>query len=593
MLFYRLLFILYFSGIGMTKADLINNLGTIAKSGTKAFMEAMQAGVDISMIGQFGVGFYSAYMVSKKVTIVTKHNDDVQYLWESSANGSFTIRRDFGESLGRGTMIILKIKEGYTDFFQTEKITNTIKKHSQFINYPIKLIKVSTEGISDCEEILNNIKPIWTRNPNDISQEEYAEFYKSLSADWENHLAVKHFNMEGQLEFRALLFIPQRKCYDIFSNQKVNLKLYVRHVLISEEIEDLLPKYLNFVKGILDSDDLPLNISRETLQHNNTLKVIKKHLVKKCIQMFEELAENEDIYDIFYKQFNKNLKLGICEDSKNKMKLLTLLRYNTSVSGQTKCSFNDYVERMKENQKYIYYITGDNHTQVSNSPFIERIKKCGFEVIFMTDPIDEYVVYNLREYGDKTLVSVAKEGLDFQETDEEKQKRENDEIKFSNLCKIIKEVLSDKIQKVVVSNRLVESPCCIVTSNHGWTARMERIMISLPLKDTNNIPYQTAEKYLEINPDHSIIKVLRDRAETDTRIVHDMAILLFKSSLVSSGFELQQPHVYASKIIATIKLGLGIDDSLSAKKNSSKVEMLNHVTDTGISLGGGYFEELD
>jgi molecular chaperone HtpG len=577
-------------------------------------MEAISAGADLSMIGQFGVGFYSSYLGAEKVIVRSKHNDDEQYIWISSAGGVFTVAPDTnGDDLIRGTEITLFLKEDCKKYAEEKTLKDLIKKHSQFIGFPIYLEvekeeekeveddeeddkedkeedpenkkedndeEVDDGEIGDAEEektkdkkkikvktkeleMLNTQKPIWTRKPDEVTSEEYAAFYKSISNDWEDHLAVKHFSVEGQLEFSGLLFCPKRAPFDLFDNNKTknHIKLYVRRVFIMDNCEDLMPNYLSFVKGVVDSEDLPLNISRETLQQNKILRVINKNLVKKSLEMFNELAENEEDYKKFYDAFSKSLKLGIHEDNKNRNKLAELLRYASSTSGDSKTSLKEYVERMKESQEQIYYITGESKAQVENSPFMEGLKKRGLEVLYMVDPIDEHAVQQLKEYDGKKLINITKEGLDLAKDEDEQKTFEEKKANFEGLCKKMKEILGDKVEEVIVGDQMVDSPASLLTTEFGWSANMQRIMKAQVLRDSQMSSFMVGKKKMQVNPDHTIMIELNKKfsADASDRTVKDLVWLLFETALLTSGFSLDDPVTFAGRIHKLIKLGLSID----------------------------------
>lgn len=577
------------TGIGMTKQELINNLGASPLSRTKRFMiKSLLSGADASMIGQFGVGFYSAYLVAGKVQVFSHSISDGQYVWESTADGGiFSVSEDTSrELITRGTKVVLHLKSSDLEFLEEKRLKETIMKHSEFISHPIELkvekiiekevrnhnkeleceeitfeeevdIKEEMEEEKEKEkekkkvtevttefEIVNKTKPLWMRAPEEVTMEESYTFYKSISNDWDGYLAMKHFSVVGQLEYRCLIFLPKRAPIDLLEikEKKHGIKLYVRRAFIMDGCEELIPGWLSFIKGVVDSEDLPSNITRESLQYNKILKVIKKNIVKKCLELIAEVAENQVDYKKFYEQFGKNLKLGFQEDCINRSKIAELLRFYTSRSSDEMISLNEYISRMKPEQEEIYYTIGESMQAVVNSPFIKSIKKRGYEVVYMVDPIDECVIEHLREFDGKMLKNCIKASVELEQWEEEEKKFEEHKVAYESLCKLIKEVLGDKVEKVQVGKGISNSPCMLVASESGWSPGLERIMKVYASRDPSIYTHIISKKILEINPNHPIVSELKQKTDTDKydKTVKDLIWLLFDNAALASGFPLSE-----------------------------------------------------
>jgi len=637
-------------GVGMTKQDLINNLGTVAKSGTAQFMEAVASGADSNLIGQFGVGFYSVYLVADKVRVASKHNEDEQMVWESTADATFSIAEDpRGNTLGRGSEVTLFLKEDASEFADEGRLRELLKRYSEFITFPIYLETTKTEEVEvpveededDAEEqeaasdeeadeededkelkekpktrfetkttkeweLVNNQKALWQRAKEDITDEDYAGFYKAISKDYDAPLAWSHFTAEGEIEFRSILFVPKTAPYDLYDNyygKASSLRLYVRRVLISDEFDELLPRYLSFVKGVVDSDDLPLNVSRETLQQHKVLKIMGKKLVRKALELLRKLARDENKareeleektkaaegksgddeedaadeealaklkeqakqYIQFWKQYGKSIKLGVIEDSSNRSKLAKLLRFRTtkSADGDDLVSLESYVERMKPWQKQIYFIAAESLEAAEASPFLETLKAKDLEVIFMTDPIDEYAVQNLPEFDGHRLQSITKENLKFgDEEDVDKKRQDLYKDKMEPLTGMLTMLYADKIEKVVVSSRVHKTPAVMVTSQYGYSANMERIMRSQAFADPSKAKFMASKKTLEINPRHPIVAELNRRAtESDTpdEETSNMAWALYDTATLNSGFQVEDTKAFAARMYRLLQSGMSLD----------------------------------
>jgi len=641
----------------MTKADLINNLGTVAKSGTTNFLEAMAEGADANLIGQFGVGFYSAFLVADKVSVTSKCNDDpVQHVWESSADASFTVVDDpRGNTLGRGSRVTLHLKEDAHDYLSEDKLKESAKKYSQFIQFPI-YVKVKKEVDADAEEDddddkedeekddvetkdddekeeeeeekkpkkktvyeweqVNTQKAIWLRAKEDVTEEEYNEFYKGISKDYLDPLAYTHFNAEGEIEFKSILYLPKKAPFDMMDNywtKKSEVKLYVRRVLVAEKFEDLLPRYLNFVRGIVDSDDLPLNVSREQLQQNKIMKVISKKLVRKVLELMKKLAKEEDsgeddedeesdeekeeseekkdeekkdkkdeesTWTKFYKEFNKNLKMGCYEDDSNRSKISKLLRFSSTKSEDKEISLDKYLDRMQESQESIYYMSGDSMEVMKKAPSLQVFKKKDIEVLMLSDHLDEPCIQKLADYEGKKFVSIQKADVKLDETEEEKKKFSKLKDMYKPLTDWWKEKLTDltekgamkdagvKIEKVELSKRLTDSPVVVVTSQFGYSAQQEKIMKAQAFQNKDQIGMMSGRKTLEVNPNHPVVVDLlsKIKADKEDAAALDTAQVLFQTALIESGYEIADPSALVNRVYRLMSKELGVDPDAPIKE---------------------------
>ncbi|KAA8532836.1 hypothetical protein F0562_033047 [Nyssa sinensis] len=606
------------TGIGMTKEELIDCLGTIAQSGTSKFLKALNEnkdlGADNGLIGQFGVGFYSAFLVAEKVVVSTKSpRSDKQYVWEAVADSSsYVIREetDPEKLLRRGTQITLSLRpDDKYEFSEPTRIQSLVKNYSQFVSFPIytwqeksrtveveeeeepkegeeekpegekkKTKKIKTEKYWDWE-LANETKPIWMRNPKEVEKEEYHIFYKKTFSDFLDPLAFTHFTTEGEVEFRSVLYIPGMgplNNEDIANPRTKNIRLYVKRVFISNDFDgELFPRYLSFVKGVVDSDDLPLNVSREILQESRRIRIMRKRLVRKTFDMIQEISEseNKEDYKKFWENFGRLLKLGCIEDSGNHKRIMPLLRFYSSKSEEELISLDDYVEDMGENQKAIYYLATDSLKSAKSAPFLEKLVNKDIEVLFLVEPIDEVAIQNIQTYKEKKFVDVSKEDLELGDEDEVKDRETKQE--YNLLCDWMKQQLGDKVAKVQVSKRLSSSPCVLVSGKFGWSANMERLMKAQTLGDTSSLEFMRGRRILEINPDHPIIKDLNAACKNapDSSDAKRAVDLLYDTALISSGYSPDSPAELGNKIYEMMALALG--GKWGRSSDSEEVESLD------------------
>lgn len=589
------------TGIGMTKQELIDCLGTIAQSGTKKFLNALKEnkdlGSDNGLIGQFGVGFYSAFLVAEKVVVSTKSpKSDKQYVWEAVADSSSYVIREESDPekvLSRGTEITLYLRpDDKYEYTEPLKIQSLVKNYSQFISFPIytwqeksktveveeeeepkegeevpeggkkKTKKSKTEKYWDWE-LANETKPIWMRNPKEVEKQQYQEFYKKTFNEFLDPLAYTHFTTEGEVEFRSVLYIPGMAPLnneEVVNTKTKNIRLHVKRVFISDDFDgELFPRYLSFVKGVVDSNDLPLNVSREILQESRIVRIMRKRLVRKAFDMMQDLAEREDKKDYknFWENFGKFVKLGCIEDTGNHKRITPLLRFFSSKSEEDLISLDDYIENMGEKQNAIYYLATDSLKSAKSAPFLEKLLQKGIEVLYLIEPIDEVAIQNLQTYKEKKFVDISKEDLELGDEDEIKDRETKQE--YTLLCDWIKQQLGEKVAKVQVSKRLSSSPCVLVSGKFGWSANMERLMKAQTLGDTSSLEFMRGRRIMEVNPDHPIVKDLNAACKNapDSTEAKRAIDLLYDAALISSGFTPDSPADLGNKIYEMMEIALG------------------------------------
>ena len=537
------------SGIGMTRDEVVENIGTIAKSGTRKFFESLTGdqAKDAQLIGQFGVGFYSCFIVADKVTLTTRKaglGPEHGVRWTSAGDGEFTL--ETVEKAGRGTEVVLHLRDGEDEFLESFRLKNIIHKYSDHIPLPIEMLAEAEEGTEAEYEAVNKASALWTRPRNEVSDEEYKEFYKHVAHDFEDPMIWVHSHVEGNQSYKTLFYIPARAPFDLYDrDSRHGIKLYVRRVFIMDDAEQLMPYYLRFVRGLVDSDDLPLNVSREILQHNKLIDTIRSGSVKKVLGVLESMAKNEpDTYAGFWKQFGNVLKEGPGEDFANKERIAKLLRFSTTEtdSEDQTVSLQDYIARMKEGQEKIYYVTADSFAAAKHSPHLQIFRGKGIEVLLLSDRVDEWLVSHLSEFDGKTLASIAKGKLDLDELadEEEKQAAKETEDEYAGLVKRMQDVLGDRVNSVRVSQRLTDSPSCLVMGEHDMAVHMQQML----KQAGHEVP--TSKPDLEINPSHPLVSRLND--ESDDERFSSWSSVLLDQAMLSEGGQLDDPVAFVNRL---------------------------------------------